>query len=340
MSGTLSFGYEGDEGLVDRLLAAVLRGAKTATSSLAVEYLSGEPLPRVGERLTLVDHAGRAHGVVETTRVAVIPLHLVKDDVARDEGEGFADAAAWRDAHMAFWNEVGDLGRADAGDPGWELRESEAVVVQWFRLLLTSSPTRVAASRPRGLGVLDALNFPVPPLATDRVLLRSWQARDADEVFTAFSDPQTLRFSWPREEAYTLADAREFLVQQERGRCLGDEIQWAAVEPRTGTLLGCASLYDVELDAGRASIGYWVAAPARGRGVATACVQLVAGWAFSVLGLTRLQLTCSPDNHASQAVAARCGFVREGLLRSHLPFKGGRRDTVVFSRLSGPTKHL
>jgi len=92
VADTLSFGYDGNGGLGDRLLAAVLRGEKTATS-LAVEYLSGEPLPRVGERLTLVDHGGRPHGVVETTRVTIVPLHLVGNDVARDEGEGFADAA-------------------------------------------------------------------------------------------------------------------------------------------------------------------------------------------------------------------------------------------------------
>jgi len=68
MVQSLSFGYDGDGGLGDRLLAAVLRGEKTATSSLAVEYLSGEPLPRVGERLNLVDHGGRVHGLVEWRR--------------------------------------------------------------------------------------------------------------------------------------------------------------------------------------------------------------------------------------------------------------------------------
>ena len=131
----MSFGYDGDGGLGDRLLAAVLRGEKTATSSLAVEYLSGEPLPRVGERLNLVDHARRVHGAVETTRVTITPLHLVDDQVANDEGEGFADATDWRRAHLAFWAEVIDLVRSDAGDPGWELREAEPIVVQWFRLL-------------------------------------------------------------------------------------------------------------------------------------------------------------------------------------------------------------
>jgi len=132
---TASFGYEGDGGLGDRLLAAVLRGEKTATSSLAVEYLSGEPLPKVGERSRLVDHAGRVHGIVETTRVRVIPLDQVGDDVARDEGEGFVDAADWRRAHEAFWSELTDVIREEAGDPEWELRNGEPVVVEWFRLV-------------------------------------------------------------------------------------------------------------------------------------------------------------------------------------------------------------
>ena len=135
MAPTTSFGFDGDDGLGDRLLAAVLRGEKTATSSLAVEYLSGEPLPRVGQRSELVDHEGRSHGMIETTRVRIIPLDEVTDDVARDEGEGFVDAAEWRRAHEAFWGETAEMIRADAGDPAWKLRGSEPVVVEWFRLL-------------------------------------------------------------------------------------------------------------------------------------------------------------------------------------------------------------
>ena len=135
MVPTASFGYDGDGGLGDRLLAAVLRGEKTATSSLAVEYLSGDPLPRVGQRSELVDRAGHRHGLIETTRVRIIPLNEIGDDVARDAGEGFADAAEWRRAHEAFWGEIVEMIRTDAGDSTWELRDSEPVVVEWFRLL-------------------------------------------------------------------------------------------------------------------------------------------------------------------------------------------------------------
>lgn len=147
MSTALSFGFAGDGGLGDRLLAAVMRGEKTATSSLAVEYLSGEPLPRVGERLRLVDHVGRLYGLVETTRVTIVPLNRVGDDVAREEGEGFADAAQWREAHVAFWDEVADLVRVDAGDPEWQLREAEPVVVHWFKLLEAAATPIPAPTR-------------------------------------------------------------------------------------------------------------------------------------------------------------------------------------------------
>lgn len=137
----MSFGYPGDGGLGNRLIAAVLCGEKTATTSLAVESLSGEPLPRVEERQILKDHAGQVYGIVETTRVAIIPLNLVGDDVTEEEGEGFADAADWRRAHVAFWNEVRDQIRNDAGDPEWCLRDAEPVVVEWFRLVEPSYGT-------------------------------------------------------------------------------------------------------------------------------------------------------------------------------------------------------
>lgn len=100
-------------------------------------------------------------------------------------------------------------------------------------------------------------------------------------------------------------------------------------------VLGSASLSEVRLDQGSAAVGYWLAPEARGRGVATQAVRVLARWAFAELGLARLELTCSPDNEASQHVAGRCGFSREGLLRSHVPFKGDRRDSVIYSLLPG-----
>jgi ribosomal-protein-alanine N-acetyltransferase len=76
-----------------------------------------------------------------------------------------------------------------------------------------------------------------------------------------------------------------------------------------------------------------VAAPARRRGAAATALGLVSRWALGTLGLERLELLADPRNRASQRVAERAGYVREGTLRSYQPFKGRRMDAVMFSLL-------
>jgi RimJ/RimL family protein N-acetyltransferase len=176
--------------------------------------------------------------------------------------------------------------------------------------------------------------FPSPPLADDVVLLRPWRESDVPAQLTAFSDPVFRHFSdW---QPQTEAEARRHREESERARERAERVSFAVVEPLDdGVVLGGASLNDVQIACGQASIGYWLAPHARGRGVASHAVRLLARWAFGDLGIARLELTCSPDNLASQRVAERCGFTREAVLRSHIPFKGGRRDTIVFSLLPG-----
>jgi RimJ/RimL family protein N-acetyltransferase len=76
-----------------------------------------------------------------------------------------------------------------------------------------------------------------------------------------------------------------------------------------------------------------VARTARGRGVATAILRLLTGWAFRDLGAERLFLIIDVENQASSRVAERCGYRREGVMRS-LHIKQGRRtDAALWSRL-------
>ena len=166
------------------------------------------------------------------------------------------------------------------------------------------------------------------------MLLRPWSEADVPSLLIGFGDATVQRFSWSHDRPYTEADARSYLAEQEEVRLRGEELHFALADPSDPrVLLGGGSLHDIDLGAGRAVVGYWLAPEARGRGVAARAVRLIARWAFEELGLARLELTCGPDNEASQRVALRCGFVREGVLRSHMPFKGARRDTVVFSLL-------
>lgn len=203
--------------------------------------------------------------------------------------------------------------------------------------LLVHPSSMPCASRAKGDHFdMAELWFPVPPLADEVVLLRPWREADVPGKLLAFGDPLVQRFSWPRTTPYTEADARSYFAGQQEARVRGEELNLALVEPGDqDVVLGGGSLYEVRLDQGVAALGYWLAPEARGRGVATHAVRLLAQWVFAELGLARLELTCSPDNEASQRVAERCGFVREGVLRSHVPFKGARRDSVIYSLLPG-----
>lgn len=115
----------------DRLVRAVQRGEKVATSALLAEYeADGEPLPVAGERRVLVDSADRPVGVIVLSDVSVIRLGDADDRLAIDEGEGFTSAAQWRAAHESFWREyvLTDLPR------DFVLDDDTKVVVERFRL--------------------------------------------------------------------------------------------------------------------------------------------------------------------------------------------------------------
>jgi RimJ/RimL family protein N-acetyltransferase len=100
-------------------------------------------------------------------------------------------------------------------------------------------------------------------------------------------------------------------------------------------VLGAVGITVKESDPAVAEIGYWLAPEARGRGIATRALRLLATWSLRELPIDRLQLTTDVENEASQRVAARGGFVREGVLRAWYDRRGERRDAVVFSLLPG-----
>lgn len=124
-----------------------------------------------------------------------------------------------------------------------------------------------------------------------------------------------------------------WLEGYDEGRAAGTKEGFAIVDAEDGSFLGIAVAPRIEAEARTAELGYAVAAAARGRGVATEGLRLLTDWALSELGALRLELLISTGNEASKRVAAACGYVREGVLRS-LYFKQGlRHDTEIWSLL-------
>ena len=120
--------------LRDQLVAAVLDGSKTTTSSLVIEYeREGDPLPEAGQQFAVADSAGHLVGVIETTAVRVVRLAEVDLAHAVGEGEGYESVAGWRAGHERFWHspEV----RTELGDPDFTVNDDTLVVAEAFRLV-------------------------------------------------------------------------------------------------------------------------------------------------------------------------------------------------------------
>ena len=160
-------------------------------------------------------------------------------------------------------------------------------------------------------------------LEDDAIRLRAFTEDDVPAIVAACQDPEIPR--WTRVPApYTEADARSFVAAP-------PDQAFAIVDRVSGELAGAIGAHP-DGD-GRVEIGYWVVREARGRGVATRALRLLARWAVEELAAARMQLYTDPENTASQRVAERAGFRREGTLRSWVEIKGVRRDAVIYSLL-------
>ena len=166
-------------------------------------------------------------------------------------------------------------------------------------------------------------------LHDDDLVLRPWTEDDVPALAAACNDPEITRWIPRIPSPYTEQDALAFI----RGEVRPDlDHSFAVTSGRA--VVGSIGM-SVNLNR-TGHIGYWVAAHARGQGVCTRALRMLAVWALDDLRLERLELITDPDNVASQRVAEKVGFRREGILRSHLLHRDGRRrDSVMYSLLPG-----
>ena len=178
---------------------------------------------------------------------------------------------------------------------------------------------------------LTLVDLPTETIRTERLLLRPYRPEDVEPVFRACQDPGTQRWLSALPSPYTPGDARAWVEEVAPAERAEGRGMPCAVEA-DGELVGACGIH---LRPGRLGpeVGYWTAPWARGRGYAVEAAHALAGWALG-LGAHRVHLYADVDNTASQAVARRAGFTREGTVRACLDQRDGSwTDAVLFSRL-------
>jgi RimJ/RimL family protein N-acetyltransferase len=176
------------------------------------------------------------------------------------------------------------------------------------------------------------LTRPEAPLTDEVIRLAPLTQADDDELRVAVDDDDVRAYTMiPSDPAPDFVEG--WIRRYEQGWEDGSRAGFSIRDAGDGSLLGFAAIVHLDLDAQQGEIGYLVVPAARGRGAAARAVDLLTAWGFGELALERLELRIDVANTASERVAERSGYRREGVLRSAYFKEGRRTDAGIWSRL-------
>jgi RimJ/RimL family protein N-acetyltransferase len=149
----------------------------------------------------------------------------------------------------------------------------------------------------------------IPTLTTERLVLRPFTEADLAELVPIHADPS---FWWyPLRSGMTEQETAAFLARV-MGRYESDGFGVEAlVERASGVLIGWAGLavpHFLPEILPAVEVGWRLATPYRGRGLATEAGAAAVRWGFTEGGLDRIVSIYEPENAPSGRVMKRLGF--------------------------------
>jgi ribosomal-protein-serine acetyltransferase len=147
-------------------------------------------------------------------------------------------------------------------------------------------------------------------IETERLVLRLWSADDAPELNRAVAASIEHLRPWMPWVAF------EPLSEDDRRRLIADwDTAWAdsgdavyGIFDRDGRVVGGTGLHRRNADRSVLDIGYWIAADRIGRGYATEASRALVETAFTIAGISAVDIHHDRANRASRGVPERLGF--------------------------------
>jgi RimJ/RimL family protein N-acetyltransferase len=148
------------------------------------------------------------------------------------------------------------------------------------------------------------------------VVLRRETDADAGAMTSALSDWATAQWLLSVPHPYSHQDSLDWINQAvPEGWRNGSEFWMAIADAGTNDFLGEIGIRMRDPKTRCGEVGYWLVPTARGRGLVQRALRLMIGWAFTELGLDRIDWAASVGNDASYRAAESVGFRIEGLRR-------------------------
>ena len=172
----------------------------------------------------------------------------------------------------------------------------------------------------------------VPTLTHGEVTVRPVRMRDSHAISRLLKDNREWLKQWEATvpQSFTAPPARHMIKSVLR-LARQDQVAPFVIEFR-GRVVGQITLSGISFGSlASGAIGYWVAESAAGKGITPSAVALVTDWAFTTLGIHRVEVCIRPENIASLRVVRKLGMRYEGLRRRYIHIDGDWRDHFCFA---------
>lgn len=151
-----------------------------------------------------------------------------------------------------------------------------------------------------------------PRLETERLILRKLTAYDVHDIKKYSADDRLYTY-WGRRMSYKERDPSEMFRTVRKDKQL-DCIRWGIEVKSTHEIIGEINLFNIQ-NSRMGEIGYRIAFGRQGRGYCSEGVKRIIKFCFEDTSLQRLELRAMSANEASNRVAVKCGFIKEGTIR-------------------------
>ncbi|OLY47980.1 ribosomal-protein-alanine N-acetyltransferase [Bartonella apis] len=220
-------------------------------------------------------------------------------------------------------------------------------MVIWLRLFLQEPDGALIKSSQKGNGMFKMPFRRQPHKQQEKIRLPNLKAKDVYLRFPMIDDykewaavrTESRPFLepweplWP-EDAHTLTRYKNHLERYIEGRKNGQFFVFFVFLNDNNNLIGGISLGNIRRGVVQSGeIGYWCGEKYSGHGFMHESLELMVDFAFQQLKLHRLQAATIPTNIRSISLLEKCGFVREGLMRSYVKIHGEWQDHYLYSLL-------
>ena len=177
----------------------------------------------------------------------------------------------------------------------------------------------------------------IPILTHGLITLRLASEADIPKVYEACQDPLIPRFTTVPAD-YRMADA-EFFIREKGPTHFAQkkELLFVITDGHIPDeeFCGVISFHTINLGNHVAELGYWIATPARGKGIGTTAAKMITEYGFVTMGFRRIEALVDVANETSKMLLISAGYELEGIMRQKVTrADGSQKDMALFGKVN------